>query len=401
MKQVLPALVAMLATQILVSCAVLVGPVLAPLAAADLGIDPANVGFFVASQYVFGACAGVISGGFIARFGAVRVSQTALLFAATGLCLEAVGSAWSLPFAAMVLGLGVGPPTPSSSTILARVTPPGIINLVFSLKQTGVPFGTALAGLLMPAIAVTHGWQAGALTAAAMCVTMAVLLQPMRGRYDDSRILTHRLHLGRQFLGPLRMVFAAPKVRHLTIVSLIYSGMQACMTSILVTFLVQKVALTVVEAGFVLTLAQIAAGFARVSTGTLADTVATPSRVLGGMGLVSTVCALTATLFSPAWPFAAILGVCIVFGISSTGWNGVFLAQIARMAPKGRAGELTGGATFMTFSGVVLMPALFSAILALSDSYAIGFAVIALATFAGALSLLLWPLEAPALDPGE
>lgn len=401
MNQALPALLATLVTQILVSCAVLVGPVLVPLAAADLGVDAANIGFFVSVQYVFGACAGVISGGFIARFGPVRVSQAALVLVALGLCFEARGAAWALPLAAFALGLGVGPPTPASSTILARVTPARIINLVFSLKQTGVPFGGALAGILMPALAVAYGWQAAALAAAALCVTMAALLQPMRARYDDMRNRALRLHLGRQFLGPLRMILADPKIRHLTTVSFVFSGMQACMTSILVTYLVHMAALDVVEAGFILMVAQVAAGIARVSTGTLADTVATPSQVLGGMGLVAAVCAVTATQFTPAWPHTAILGVCIVFGISSTGWNGVFLAQIARMAPKGRAGELTGGATFMTFSGVVVMPALFSTIIAASGSYAAGFLVIAVATFAAALSLLLRPLEAPVLDPGR
>ena len=60
---------------------------------------------------------------------------------------------------ALALGLGYGLLTPSASHLLARFAPAERRNLIFSLKQTGVPFGGIGAALITPAIAVTFGWR--------------------------------------------------------------------------------------------------------------------------------------------------------------------------------------------------------------------------------------------------
>ena len=52
---------------------------------------------------------------------------------------------------ALIIGLGYGPITPASSAILNEVTPNRIRALIFfSIKQSGVPIGGAIAGILVP-----------------------------------------------------------------------------------------------------------------------------------------------------------------------------------------------------------------------------------------------------------
>ena len=188
MKPVLPALAATFAIQILLSTSALVGPVLAPIAAADLGVDAARVGFFVSSIYIFAAPVGLISGGFIARFGGLRVSQVCLAAAAVALTLAAIGSVWLLPLVVILLGLGVGPSTPASSQILARLTPRHLMNLVFSIKQSAVPLGAALAGLALPSLAIAFGWNAAVLVAGVACLATAVFVQPLRGQIGRAHV---------------------------------------------------------------------------------------------------------------------------------------------------------------------------------------------------------------------
>ncbi len=60
------------------------------------------------------------------------------------------------------------------------------------------------------------------------------------------------------------------------------------------------------------------------------------------------------------WPIWLITLVGLVVGTTSTSWNGVYLAEVARLAPPGRVGDATAGSTFFTFSGYLLAPIVFA-----------------------------------------
>src|SRR5882724_7679104 len=79
-------------------------------------------------------------------------------------------------------------------------------------------------------------------------------------------------------------------------------------------------------------------------------------------------------------------GVLFIFGACAVGWNGVYLAEVARQAPAGLAGLATGGTLAITFLGVVLGPPLFGGVSSLFGSYRAGFAALALPLAACALA---------------
>ncbi|MGE0714263.1 MAG: MFS transporter, partial [Alphaproteobacteria bacterium] len=70
------------------------------------------------------------------------------------------------------------------------------------------------------------------------------------------------------------------------------------------------------------------------------------------------------------------------------GWNGVYMAEVARRAPPDRIGTATGGSMMLTFSGIIFGPAAFGTISAAAGSYAATFSIVALIAAAGAGSLL-------------
>ena len=133
------ALAATLAIQIYTSLAGTAVAVLAPAIASDLGVPARWVGGFVGLVYMGAMTASFVSGAWIARLGAIRVSQTCVALCAVGIAGVAASGAGALPLvvlAAITLGLGYGPITPASSHVLARTTPASRMNLVFSIKQT-------------------------------------------------------------------------------------------------------------------------------------------------------------------------------------------------------------------------------------------------------------------------
>ena len=98
--------------------------------------------------------------------------------------------------------------------------------------------------------------------------------------------------------------------------------------------------------------------------------------MLGTLGVVAGACSMVTATFNPAWPKAAEIAVCALFGMTAIGWNGVQLAEVARHSPRGKAGAITGASGFVTFAGVVVGPPMFALLAALTGSYAIGFVAI-------------------------
>jgi predicted MFS family arabinose efflux permease len=380
---------AMFATQVVIAAAGAAAPVLAPIAAPDLGLPAYAVGLFVSILYAAAATVGLLSGPLIARWGAIRLSQAALVATALGLGLATIGATPALVFAALLLGVGYGPATPASSHLLAIVTPPGRLNLVFSLKQTGVPFGYVIAGAALPSAALAFGWRAALIGLAGFCALLAVALERLRPALDaDARPAPVLAALRRPF-APLALVLRAPGLRLLALASFAYAAMQSCVGTFLVTYLVARIEFSPVAAGFVLSCAQAAGVGGRILWGAVADRLGRPFLVLGGLGLAMTLAALLLGAFTPAWPEAAIVAVALLLGGTAVAWNGVHLAQLVRLAPAGRGGEVTGGSFFVTFGGVTAAPLGFSLVLGVSGSYALAYAAIASLTLASGIAFLV------------
>lgn len=381
MKGVVWPLIVTMAIQALVSMAVFAPPVFAPAAHDDIGFPASWIGIVTALTFAAATFGALFSGGVIARVGALRMSQFSLLLCGSGIALIASSSAWLVALGALVMGLGYGPVTPSSSAILADRTPERIRSFIFSLKQTGVPIGGALTGAIVPALIVAFGWRTSALSVGLACVALAAAIQPYRAVVDLAQHFD-RPKKPASLLEPLRLVLAHPRLREMAFASCTYSGMQACLSTFLVVYLTQRIGFSVPVAGAVLATAMTAGIIGRISWGVVADNWVKPRALLGILGVTMSVgAALTAT-FTGTWPLAAVFAVSFVYGATAIGWNGVYLSEVARIAPAGKAGAATGASLAMTYAGVVVLPMLFWVFVTLSDSYAAAFVAVG--------SLTLW-----------
>jgi len=377
-----------LAVQTLVALAVYCAPVMAPVAGPALGFSPSAVGYYIAVTYFGSMIGSAAAGGWISRFGPIRVSQAGLALALCGLALAASASPPLVMLGGFIVGLGYGPTTPASSVILVRAAPPAMFSLIFSIKQTGVPAGGALAGALVPVLVLAIGWQWGAVAIGAACLVLALVIAAVRERYDQELDPQAPISLRTAF-APVGMVLREPGLRQMCITSFVYGGVQITLVTYLVTFLVESFALTLVVAGLVMAVAQVASVIGRVLWGILADRVLTRRAMLGLLGIGMGISALLALAAGPEWPAWLLFLYAAVFGATAVGWNGVFLAEIARIAPQGRTSEATGGCLFFTFLGVVVTPPIFNAVLALAGSYPIAYAVFAVPALAVGISMLV------------
>lgn len=381
-------LAAMLAVQAIVSMVAVTVPVMAPVAANDIGISSTSVGIYVSLIYISSMISSLWSGDFILRYGALRVSQICLLFCGIGLMLTAFASIPAMIVSALIIGLGYGPVTPASSHILVRNTPAHMMSFVFSLKQTGVPLGGVMAGAIVPSLVISAGWENTSIIIGAFCISCILLINPIRSGVDSDR--QPNRHISFQGVSrSLQMVVSHRPLLQLAIISFLYAGMQLCLLTYLVIYLTRDIGMAFIGAGLILSAGQMAGTVGRIVWGILADRYLNPRLLLGILGIAMSLGAVATASFSSAWPSFAIVAVVILFGATAVGWNGVYLAEAARLAPDGQVGAATGGTLFFTYLGVVLGPPLFAVVASGTDSYSIGYAFFAVQTFfCGAVVIL-------------
>lgn len=375
MRSILPPLSAMMLVQSMTAMAVVTVPVLTPEIAAALAIDTATVGFYQSTAFVGAAFLTLMSGSLVLRHGGVRVNQASVVLCAAGVVLAVTGSIPFVALGAVLAGMGYGLATPGASHVLARITPPERRGLVFSVKQSAVTLGGLVAGVLFPPVAERFGWEWAIVLSCCMVVSAALIIQPLRARLDDDRNPAHRVRINAPGQS-VRLVLATPRLQPIALVAFSFGAMQLSLFAFLVTYLVERVGLDLVTAGLMFAVMQGAGFVGRVGWGWVTDRRIGARPLLAVLGVGTIASTMAAMAFSDAWPIAGLAAGCAALGLTAVGWNGVYLAEVARAVPIDKVGPATGGIMMFTFVGVVVGPTAFGTIVATTGSYAAAFIAI-------------------------
>jgi len=381
------AVAVMTALQAASSLAYLTVPVIAAAAAASFGLSPGLVGVYTGLSFLGSAMATLLTAGLSPRVGAVRMCQWAAAANVAGLLCLLPAEPLLLPLAALLIGAGYGPMNPAGSFLLARVVPSHRMSFVFSIKQTCVPIGYGLAGLVLPPVVLLSDWRGAVLVSAGLTAAVGLASQIWRPGLDRVRGEGSPFAF-RRVLEPLGLVAAHPGLRRMAVCSLVFSAVQLGVASFLVVYLHEVVGMGLAAAGSVLAIANAAAVAGRVGWGWVADRLAA-RWVLGGLGLGMAASVALILTVSLAWPFALVAALSVALGATVIGWNGVFLAETARQSPEGKVSEATGGVMVITFLGSVIGPPVLSGLLAATESYAAGFALLAVSALGMAVAFFL------------
>ena len=358
-------------------------PVIAPLMMASTGLAPERVGNLSSLTALATVLYLMIGGVFLSRMGPVRMLQLGTAMAVTALLVASLGQAWAIFLAAFMLGLGYGPTPPAGSRMLAATAPPTHRSLIFSIKQAGAPAGGALAGIIAAPVALAYGWPAALMLAFGVGVFAILVIQPLRPAFDAERNRAQRLGLDAIFSpqairAPMAALRQNPLLPRVTLLSVSFAIAQGCLFSFTVTWLVEKRGLDLVLAGTVFAGMQLAGVVARILLGWVADRTgnALANLVAQGFGAGAAILAL-ALLPADAgfWPLALIAVLCGFFGAS---WNGISLAEVARLAPPGKVAEATAGSTIFVFLGYVAGPSIFATLVSLTGSWTLPQILVAL-----------------------
>ena len=392
-----------LLVQTLAALALTSPSVLAPVVASELGVGAQHVGWLISLAYLTAMLTGLGAGSLSQRIGPVRASQAALLAAAAGLALLAVGLPVALLAGAVVLGLAYGLPNPTAAEILSRHAPVRRRGLFFSIKQTGVPIGVAAAGVALPALLGPVSWWGALLVVAAVTTAAAMAIGASRDRLEDvttaERAAPGRAAEARppggllatmraRVLAPLAEVLAFAPTRRLAIASLVFALTQVSFLTFLVTLLTLEHGLSLALSASLLAVSQAVSVAGRIGWGHAADRWLDPTRLLGGLGVAMGVAIVMLGLAPSDAPAGLMLGITLVCALTAVAWNGVFFADLVRLVPPERVARATGATQFLTFTGGMSGSALFAAGVSLGGSYSAVFVALGILPALTGLMLL-------------
>jgi MFS family permease len=376
----------LLAGQTLGTMATMILPAVAPKVAETYGVDSSLIGYQISLLAVAMLVSLVFGGNLSVRWGACRTTQVGLSFLIAGCLIATLPHIVFFFLSAIGLGLGYGMITPSASHMLMRFTPAKRRNLIFSVKQSGVPLGGIGAALITPSVALAYGWQWALVGNALLLVLLIFLLERGRAYWDDDRNPEAKMVL--HPFGGIATIWNHPALRLMSVAGGCFVIVQICLSTFTVILFAEEMDLGLVQAGLILTASQVGGVTGRMFWGWLADLARNCFTVLSVLAAVMLAASLLCLAITPAWPMLASCALFFIFGSTASGWNGAFLAEVARLSPRESVSKATGGSLFFVNVGKMIGPIAFANAYFVGGSYTLAFGLLAIPAGAGLACLL-------------
>jgi predicted MFS family arabinose efflux permease len=386
------------AAQTVISMSNIILATIAPKLAEALGVEPVLIGYQTSLMFGAAMMGSMIGATMALRWGSALTSQAGMGLCAAGMFLFALPHVGYIALGSLAVGASMGLSSPAAAHLLVKYTPAKRSNLMFSIKQTGVPVGGVVTALTAPALAVSVGWQWSLAAIGAFAVVVLLLFERYRKEWDSDR--RPGGSTGGESFGGVPLVWREPSLRWVSLVALLFSAIQRCVVTFTVIYLVAEADYGLIEAGVMLSVLQIGGSIARVCWGWLADRIGSSLTVLTVICVITIASSVALMTLGPGWPKPLVYVLFFIVGTAAVGWNGVYHAEAARLSPPGMVSLVAGGTAFYVFAGVLVGPAAFTVAYEIIGTFSATFGLLVVSSVV-AFFLLLFARRAASTRPTE
>ena len=365
-------------------------PIVGPAMSEEFGWSGSSIGYLTAGNALGGLMVLVAGSSLLKQMGGTRMLQLALILGTGCMAFFLYPGIGIALIACFAMGMSNGAANPAGSEVLQRFSPPGMRNLMFSIKQAGVPLGGMLAGLLVPLIIASAGWRRSLLVCSLIVLVPTVLTWKLSAILDiKSPARKHRASLIptvrslRTLSLPLASLANSRGLLKISVVGSLFAVSQSCWFAFTVIYLVDKLGFSLTLAGVVFAVMQVGGVFGRIVLGWLSDYMHSATVTLSVAAIFSAATTALLGLTSTQWPLWSIILLAFVAGGTAASWNGVQIAEVARRSPPNMIAETAAGSAILISLVNIVAPSAFAMSVAASGRYDIPFLC------AGACSLLV------------
>jgi MFS family permease len=371
-------LIVQVAISLLAACA----PVLAPEIARERGWNVTLVAFYPALMCISLFWISFYVPRLLARMGGMGLTVACIVVSAVGLLGLLAPMLSLVALVPLAIGLASGCMTPASSQVLGPRTSPQTAGLIMSIRQTGVPIGAMLAGILVPTLVLRSGWHDAVVELTVGSVALAILVLPLV-RWLNGPSVADKARLFQPF-EPARQLAAIPGMFKLLIAGMTFVAMQHCLRTFFTVYLVHNLGFSLEIAGLAYSVSQAAGIAGQIVWAIISDRWLTAHTVMAAIGVLMAGAASLSAAFRHDWSVSSVIAVAAIYGVSASGFLPVLLGELIRRAPPGQAGVLTSGSQVFLTPAALVGPLLFGMVASLLD-YPAAFATLAACTLAGSV----------------
>jgi predicted MFS family arabinose efflux permease len=308
-----------------------------------------QIGALVTANSLIGALASPSVGSVSDRLGARRAVIATIVLSIVALAgISAAPSYGLLVVAAFAGGVAQSFANPSTNKLISLHVEPGRRGVITGIKQSGVQFGTFMAGMALPALTVVFGWRVAVAVFAGLAVA-AVLLAVTTVPHDPPS--AHDV-VGGSVGGLL-----PPIVYRLAVYGFLLGSAGTAIFTYLPLYAEERLGFSSSAAGAAVAVSGLVGIVARITWGRIAEHTLGAGRsllVIAGLA-VAAACTLAA---AEAVPPLLWVGV-ILTGSSASAWNTVGMLAIIQTVPSTRAGRGSGVVLLGFLAGLALGAPLF------------------------------------------
>ena len=359
------------------------GP-LAPFLQEDLGISRAEVGLISTAVFITAAPSALFGGRAADRVGERRVLiLSSLIGAVAALTVSMSTGFWTLVISCLGVGLGNGIQNPAGSAAVMRWFPQHQRGLAMGIRQTGVPIGGILAAGVAPLLALHYGWRSAYFMGGILSLVGATLT--VIAYFDPPR----KSATGAIAMRSLRDLAKDSRLLRLALIFNCQVFTQMAATTYFVLFLHEALGASVVAAGALFVIVNVAAMISRIGWGLVSDRRFQGKRrpvlvIIIGLTICSTLGAALLPSQAPLWLVAVLSAL---FGVSAFSWTGILGTLIIETVGAESAGSSISLVQVLSAPAMFFAPPLFGFLVDVSGAYHISWFVLTLIGTVGLVTL--------------
>lgn len=359
---------------------------LLPILEEKFELTSSQVGLFTSFTFIGSALISIPSGILVDRIGVRNV----LLLATFVMSLVCIAFAISpnvyiILISLFFIGVCYGAVTPATNKHIMINFAQVNRGTVMGFKQMGVPLGSTLGSLFIPYISYLIGWRISLILIGvllAICGTIYFFSQQKSVSQETVKST---------ILSEIKIVLRNKNLLYTIGVVIFFIWVQLSTITYLVLYLIEEKNITYIVASASLVLLQVGGVIGRAFWGWLNDKWMNQNRsqALALIALLSSATMFTIVFFQIQSNLLIFYGLIFILGISTQGWNGIFVVLVSEIVEKKYIGLASGISLSIVYLGAIFGTPISGMIIDWQNSYIVMWDIcIVFMLFIGLLMLL-------------